>query len=93
MVTVVICVGSSCYVRGSDKVADIFETLIEKEGLQDKVELMGAFCMENCSMGVSVRVDNQIYSGLSVEDAETFFYDEIVSRVNKAVLYEKKVVA
>jgi hypothetical protein len=92
MVTVVICVGSSCYVRGSDKVADTFEALIEKESLQGQVELMGTFCMERCSMGVSIRVaggdatsggtdGGTVYSGVRPEDAETFFYDEIMPRV------------
>lgn len=85
MVTVTLCVGSSCYVRGSNKVADAFESLIEKEGLQDEVELMGAFCMERCSMGVSIRVNDQIYSGVRPEDAETFFYDEIMPRVKEIV--------
>jgi NADH:ubiquinone oxidoreductase subunit E len=86
MVSVVICVGSSCYVRGSDKVASVLEALIEKESLQGQVELMGTFCMESCSMGVSVRVGNvaeggAVYRGVRPEDAETFFYDEIMPRV------------
>lgn len=85
MVTVTLCVGSSCYVRGSNKVADAFESLIEKEGLQDEIEMMGAFCMERCSMGVSIRVDDQIYSSVRPEDAETFFYDEIMPRVKEIV--------
>jgi len=81
MVTVVICVGSSCYVRGSDKVAEVFETLIEKEQLGDRVELAGAFCMEHCSMGVSVRVEDKVYRGVQPDNAETFFYSEIMPRV------------
>ena len=85
MVTVVVCVGSSCYVRGSDKVADAFEALIDKEGLHDQVELMGAFCMESCSMGVSVRVGEKVYRGVRPEDAETFFYDEIMPLVTGLV--------
>ena len=83
MVTVTLCVGSSCYVRGSNKVADTFESLIEKEGLQKEVELMGAFCMEMCSMGVSIRVDDQAYGGVRPEDAETFFYEKIMPRVKQ----------
>ena len=31
MVTITICVGSSCYVRGSDKIVETFERLIQKE--------------------------------------------------------------
>lgn len=83
MVTIVICVGSSCYVRGSDQVAEKLEALIEKEGLKGQVELMGAFCMEQCSMGVSVRVGEQVYRGVRPEDAENLFYDQIMPQVRQ----------
>jgi NADH:ubiquinone oxidoreductase subunit E len=85
MVTVIICVGSSCYVRGSEEVAATFERLIDQEGLADEVELMGAFCMEECSMGVAVRVEDKVYRGVHPEDAEAFFRDEILSVVTKDV--------
>lgn len=83
MVNVVICVGSSCYVRGSDRLAETFERFIEQEGLQDQVELMGAFCMEHCSMGVSVRVGDRVYRAVKPEDAEAFFYNEIVPQIKE----------
>lgn len=85
MLTVVICVGSSCYVRGSDKVAETFERLIQQEELEDRVELVGAFCMEHCSMGVSVRVNEKVYSEVGPEDAESFFYNEVVARLQQGV--------
>ena len=80
MIVVTICVGSSCYVRGSDQVAETLQRLVEKEGLQDKVELGGAFCMELCSMGVSVRVEDKAFRGIRPEDAEAFFYREVLPR-------------
>lgn len=85
MVTVIICVGSSCYVRGSDKVAATFERLIQEQNLAGQVELVGAFCMEHCSMGVSVRVGDQVYSEVSPEDAESFFNNEVISRLQQGV--------
>lgn len=78
MLTVTVCVGSSCSVRGSDELAAEFERLIEKEKLTNKIELVGAFCMEACSMGVSVRVNNQTFREIRPEDAEKFFYGEIM---------------
>ncbi|MCE5258343.1 MAG: (2Fe-2S) ferredoxin domain-containing protein [Chloroflexi bacterium] len=81
MLTITICVGSSCHVRGSDEVAETFDKLIQKENLADKVEMVGAFCMDACSMGVSVRVGDKIFRGIRPEDAETFFYKEIKSLV------------
>ncbi|MBT9148892.1 MAG: (2Fe-2S) ferredoxin domain-containing protein [Dehalococcoidia bacterium] len=83
MLTIVICVGSSCYVRGSDKLAETFERLIQQEGLGDRVELTGAFCMEHCSMGVSVRVADQVYPEVYPDDAESFFRNEVVSRLGQ----------
>ena len=45
MLTVTICIGSSCYVRGSDKIAETFEKMIDQNDLNDQVELVGSFCM------------------------------------------------
>ena len=41
MQTIVVCVGSSCYVRGSEKMAETFERLIRERGLSGRVELTG----------------------------------------------------
>jgi NADH:ubiquinone oxidoreductase subunit E len=83
MLSVVICVGSSCHVRGSDDVAAMLERLIQAEGVGDRVELIGAFCMDHCSMGVSIRVGDHVYRGVRPEEAENFFYSEIVSRLKQ----------
>jgi NADH:ubiquinone oxidoreductase subunit E len=85
MLKIVICVGSSCYVRGSDKVAETFERLIHRENLSDLVELTGAFCMEHCSMGVSVRIGDQVYGEVYPEDAESFFYNKVVPRLKQGI--------
>jgi NADH:ubiquinone oxidoreductase subunit E len=80
VLTITICVGSSCYVRGSEKLAESFQRLLEDAGLSGRVEMTGAFCMEQCSMGVSVRVNDRIYRGVQVEDAGAFFYNEILPK-------------
>ncbi len=77
MLTIVICVGSSCHVRGSDEVAAALEAIIESEKLTDQVELIGAFCMDHCSMGVSIRVGDTIHSGVLPSEAAIFFDREI----------------
>jgi (2Fe-2S) ferredoxin len=64
-------------------VAETFERLIEQENLSDRVELTGAFCMEHCSMGVSVRMGDVVYPEVYPEDAESFFYNEVVPRLNQ----------
>jgi NADH-quinone oxidoreductase subunit G len=50
-----------------------FNDVLAKEGLQDKVELKGSFCMEHCGKGINWKIDDQIVSSASVEEgAETF---------------------
>jgi NADH:ubiquinone oxidoreductase subunit E len=81
MLTVTICVGSSCYVRGSDKLAETFERLIKDNDLGGEVELVGSFCQDHCSMGVSVRVGEKTYRGVRPDDAEVFFDEEIMTQL------------
>ena len=81
MLTVTICIGSSCYVRGSDKIAETFEHIIQENDLGGQVELTGSFCMEQCSMGVSVRVGDTVYRGVHPEDAEVFFINEVMPQI------------
>jgi (2Fe-2S) ferredoxin len=70
-------------------VAETFERLIEQENLSDRVELTGAFCMEHCSMGVSVRMGDVVYSEVYPEDAESFFYNEVVPRLNQGARWRE----
>lgn len=77
MLIITICVGSSCSLRGSDQLASEFQRLLVKENLEGLVDIVGAFCMEGCSKGVSVKVSEQAFTGLRPEDAESFFYREI----------------
>lgn len=77
---VIICVGSSCHVHGADEVAATLEQLLAQEGLGERVELVGAFCMDRCSTGVSVRVGEKVFS-VHPEEAETFFREQILPRL------------
>ncbi|RPH87798.1 MAG: (2Fe-2S) ferredoxin domain-containing protein [Deltaproteobacteria bacterium] len=81
MLLITICVGSSCSLRGSDELASDLFRLIEKEKLEGLVDIVGAFRMDACSKGVSVRVGDQEFSGIRPEEAETFFYKEVIPRV------------
>jgi len=73
MITVTICVGSSCHIKGARRMIGRFNEVLAEEGLQDKVELKGSFCMEHCGKGINWKINDQIISSVSVEEgAETF---------------------
>jgi len=75
-----ICIGSSCHLKGSRQVIESIQNLISENNLQDKIELSGAFCMKNCVNGVSVSINDSIFS-VSPENARGFFETEILKRV------------
>ena len=73
MVTVTVCVGSSCHLRGARQVIARFNELLTRHGLQDKVVLKGSFCMERCGEGVNWQIDDEPLTSASDQEAvETF---------------------
>ena len=77
-----ICIGSSCHLKGSKKVAQLFEQLIDEKNLRSKVNFYATFCMGNCQNGISVSIDDQVFS-VTPETARQFFEQEVLSRVEK----------
>lgn len=74
---ITVCVGSSCHVKGSRDVVDTFKRLIEENGLQDRIELGGTFCLGACRDGVSLEIDGKICS-VTPDTAEEFFKNEVL---------------
>ena len=71
--TVTICLGSACHVKGSHFVLEQLKALIKENNLEDKVTLAGTFCTGNCQKGVCVTV--------SPETTKDFFEKEILPKV------------
>lgn len=85
MIRITVCVGSSCYVRGSERLADELTQLVRERGLDAEVELTGAFCMEQCSMGVSVRIGDRLYCSVDAAQASAFFESELAPSLQGAI--------
>ena len=78
--TITICIGSSCHLKGSREIVQKLESLINLHKLTDKVELNGSFCMGECVSGVSVKLNEQLFS-LTPDNTETFFEEEVLGRL------------
>ncbi len=79
-----ICVGSSCHLKGSQDIVELFEKHLKENGLENDVTLVGCFCMGKCNrVGVTVTVDGTVYPGVTVEGFEEFFNDKVLSVINK----------
>jgi NADH:ubiquinone oxidoreductase subunit E len=80
MVKVTICIGSSCHLKGSRLIVETLQRLVAEQGLKDRVELAGQFCMGNCQNGVCVSIGDQPYS-LLPEDTAAFFTEHVLPLV------------
>ena len=78
--TITICIGSSCHLKGSRQVVEKLQALVKENHLEDKVELGGTFCMGDCVNGVNVTVDGEKHS-VSPETVNTFFENEVLRRL------------
>lgn len=78
---VIVCIGSSCHLRGSRDVIQILERNIALNGLRDQIELKGSFCMGECKGGVCVSVDGKRFS-VTPSETEEFFNREILGRMS-----------
>ncbi len=77
---ITVCIGSSCHLKGSRQVVERLQALVREHKLDDKIELSGTFCMDNCQNGVCVTLDGKIYS-LSPETCDSFFEKEVMGKL------------
>ncbi|MEW6524918.1 MAG: (2Fe-2S) ferredoxin domain-containing protein [Bacillota bacterium] len=84
MVTVQICVGSSCFLRGAPRIIDKLQELVAAYELSNQLTLKGSFCMEQCTKGgVTVRIGDELLTGVKCEDLSGLFETKILPAVRR----------
>lgn len=74
-----VCIGSACHLKGSYDVLEAMQQLVIEYNLQDILEVKAAFCLQNCTEGVSVkRWDDKVLS-VSRENVKQIFVNEIIA--------------
>lgn len=78
-----VCVGSSCHLKGSHEIVELMQNRLE-EIASDKVTLAGSFCTGKCNReGVTISVDDEVYTGITKENFKEFFDDKILKVLDK----------
>ena len=75
-----VCIGSSCHLKGSYNVMQVFQMLIEEHQLHDKIDMKAQFCMRQCQNGVSVSLGDEVHS-VSSETARGFFLNTVMPQL------------
>lgn len=77
---IVVCIGSSCHLKGSRYVVERIQQLIAEGGLEEKVDLGGTFCLGKCQDDVCVTVDGEVFS-VTPDNVDEFFKTEVVDKL------------
>lgn len=77
-----ICVGSSCHLKNSREIIELFRYAIDEYKLEDDVTLAGSFCIGKCSgEGVTVQFDDDIQS-VTKENFKDIFQKYVLNQIN-----------
>ena len=79
MIIVQVCVGSSCHLKGSQEIVELFEKAVAEHQIDDDIVLYGSFCVGKCNrVGVTVQVNDDIHVGITRENFKEFFNKHIL---------------
>jgi NADH:ubiquinone oxidoreductase subunit E len=81
MITIFVCLGSSCYLKGAYDVINAFEEVIHKTALEGEIELKGAFCLNHCTHGVTIKINEEVVSGIASKDVPSLFEERILPMI------------
>ena len=79
---VLVCVGSSCHLKGSQEIVDKIRSAVEEHNLQDKITLGGSFCTGKCNReGVTIQIDDNVHTGITPDNFDEFFETQILDKI------------
>jgi NADH:ubiquinone oxidoreductase subunit E len=82
MLEVYVCIGTSCHLRGGERIAEQVMSLVGELGLEERVQVRGAFCLESCSAeGVAVKVGEKVFGGVKPDT------DDVRDRLLPEILF------
>ncbi len=80
--TILVCVGSSCHLKGSYDIINLFKERIAEKHLEDKVTLKATFCLGNCGVaGVSIKIDENIITGVTKDNFDDIFNKYVLQKL------------
>lgn len=78
-----VCVGSSCHLKGSYGVIEMFKAALDEHKLAETVGLGAAFCLGKCTNGVSIKIDDEIICGVSKDNFDEIFQTYVLEKIHE----------
>lgn len=70
--------GSACHQAGVYAVLPVLQRLLAEEGLDQRVELKGAFCLGSCMDGIVLQFKDRQFLNINLHNVEQKFKEEIL---------------
>lgn len=80
MVTISICIGSACHLKGAHGVLNAFAALLEKHQIQSSIDIEGSFCQGRCTEGVVIKINDEIITSVSKDKVHDIFVTKVLGR-------------
>ncbi|MEG2923168.1 MAG: NAD(P)H-dependent oxidoreductase subunit E [Oscillospiraceae bacterium] len=78
-----VCVGSSCHLKGSYNIIGLAKEALAKNKLEDTVNLSAAFCLGKCTNGVSIKINDEVITGVNPDNFEEIFDKYVLGGMDK----------
>lgn len=76
-----VCIGSSCHLKGSYDIIELLKEKIAENNLEEKVVMKASFCLGKCTTGVSIKVDDEIVTGVNHSNFNDVFNNYILNKL------------
>ena len=84
MLIVQVCIGSSCYLKGSEEIVEKLENALKENDLENDVVLSGFFCTGHCNReGVTMQINDKVFTKITNENFNSFFKENILDAVKR----------
>ena len=67
-ISVKVCVGTSCHLRGSQDILTNIIKSLDNENLEEFVDVRATFCSEKCDKGPNITIDGEVIHKATFED-------------------------
>ena len=71
-----ICLGSSCFSRGNKEVVMYIKEYLRKNHIGDRIIFKGARCMDLCSNGPNLKINERIIESVTLSKIEEILEKE-----------------
>ncbi|WP_053955681.1 (2Fe-2S) ferredoxin domain-containing protein [Inediibacterium massiliense] len=81
MITIHVCIGSACHLKGAYNVIHGLQKIVEQYHLHEQVTIKADFCLGECTKAVSVKVNDGPIISVNEKNIEEFFEEAVLRRL------------